>query len=377
MENKFYTVLLAFFIIFISGCKSASKLYNKGNYDEAVTLAVKKLQKKPNDGELKAILKSSYRYAVEDHERRIHQQSMLSDELKWEYIYNEYVSLQRLHDAVRSAPELNDVVQPIDYASYIITYKEKAGDVRYERALRWMENDDKQSFRNAYRELRAALVFKPNDWNIKEKMEMAYEAAVINVLVMPVERFGYMHSSFQLRNFENDVIRNLQYHTNNEFVKFFSRWDAQNTDPDQVIQMRFNNLDIGRIHDVRNSRQVSKEIVVREIVYRPDSVVREYGRVHATITTTRRTMHSEGTLSMNIRNGRGGWLWNDHFNGDHQWETEFATYTGDERALSAEDKKLISRQQQHPPDEDEIIREITKEIDNNMFYRIRDFYNRY
>jgi hypothetical protein len=240
-----------------------------------------------------------------------------------------------------------------------------------------MENGDKQSFRNAYRELKVALGFKPNDWNIREKMKEAYDAAVIYVLVMPVERYGYMNSSYQIRNFENDIIRNLQYHTNNEFVKFYSRWEAQNIEPDQVIEMRFNNLDIGRIHDERNSRQVSKEVVVREIVYRPDSIIREYGRVQATITTTRRTMHSEGTLSINIRDNRGGWLWNDHFRGDHQWVTEFATYTGDERALSSEDKQLINRREQNPPDNDDIIREITNEIDNNLFSSIRDYYNRY
>jgi hypothetical protein len=377
MENKIYTVLLASVIIFTVGCKSASKLYNKGNYDEAVTLAVKKLQKKPNDGELKAILQSAYHYAVEDHEKSIHDQSIISDELKWERIYNEYVSLQRLYNDVHSVPELNDVINPTDYSSYLVTYKEKAGDVRYERALRWMENDDKQSFRNAYREFQAALCFKPNDWNIQEKMKEAYDAAVIRVLVMPVERYGYMNSSYQIRNFENDIIRNLQYNTNNEFVKYYSRGEAQNIEPDQVIEMRFNNLDIGRIRNERNSRQVSKEVVVRETVYRPDSIVKEYARVQATITTTRRTMQSEGTLSINIRDSRGGWLWNDYFRGDHQWATEFASYTGDERALSAEDKQLISRREQNPPDEDDIIREITNEIDNNLFYRIRDFYNRY
>ena len=377
MENKTCTVLLASFLIFMIGCKSASKLYNKGNYDEAVTVAVKKLQKKPNDGELQVILQNAYRYAVDEHERTIHEQSISSDELKWEMIFNEYTSLQRLYNDVRNVPELSDVLNPTDYSSYLATYKEKAGDVRYERALRWMEHDDKQSYRNAYRELKAALGFKPNDWTIREKMKEAYEAAVIYVMVMPLERYGFMNSSYQIRNFENDMIRNLQNYTNNEFVKFYSRWDRQNIEPDQVIEMRFNNLDIGQIHDERNSRQVSKEVVVRETVYRPDSIVREYAHVTATITTTRRTMQSEGTLSVNIRDNRGRWLWNDQYRGDHQWATEFASYTGDERALSAEDKQLINRLQQNPPDEDEVMREITGEINNNMFNRIRDYYNRY
>jgi predicted transcriptional regulator YdeE len=58
----------------LPGCKTASKLYDKGNYDEAVALAVKKLQKKPDD-EMRALLQSAYQYAVNDHETRIHQLS--------------------------------------------------------------------------------------------------------------------------------------------------------------------------------------------------------------------------------------------------------------------------------------------------------------
>jgi len=60
--RKIYTLVsLIAFILLVAGCKTASKLYDKGNYDEAVELAVKKLQKKPDD-EMKALLQSAYQY---------------------------------------------------------------------------------------------------------------------------------------------------------------------------------------------------------------------------------------------------------------------------------------------------------------------------
>ena len=58
-------------------------------------LAVKKLQKKPDD-EMRALLQSAYQYAVNDHETRIHQLSDNTNDLKWEWIYSEYASLQKL-----------------------------------------------------------------------------------------------------------------------------------------------------------------------------------------------------------------------------------------------------------------------------------------
>ncbi len=47
--NKIYIPLLFFSVIFFA-CKTANKAYDKGNYTNAIELAIKKLQKNPNDG---------------------------------------------------------------------------------------------------------------------------------------------------------------------------------------------------------------------------------------------------------------------------------------------------------------------------------------
>jgi hypothetical protein len=141
--------------------------------------------------------------------------------------------------------------------------------------------------------------------------------------------------------------------------------------------MRLATLNIGRYFDNRTSRQVSKEVVIKEIVYRPDSIVREYGKVYATITTTRRTMRSDAILQINVRDGNGGWLWSDNINANYNWETEFASFTGDERALSEADKQLINRRQEQAPREEDIIRCLMDEINTNAVYRIKNYFSRY
>src|SRR5574339_1121664 len=97
--RKIYTLISIAVFLFAVSCKTASKLYDKGNYDQAVELAVKKLQKKPDD-EMRALLRSAYQYAVNDHENRIHQLSDNTNDLKWEWIHAEYSSLQRLYEAI-------------------------------------------------------------------------------------------------------------------------------------------------------------------------------------------------------------------------------------------------------------------------------------
>jgi len=387
--RKIYTVVtLIAFILLVASCKTASKLYDKGNYDEAVTLAVKKLQKKP-DNEMRALLQNAYRYAVNDHENRIHQLSDNTSDLKWEWIYAEYSSLQRLYEAIHRSPQALTIVDPTDYSSYLHTYADKAADTRFQRGMMWVSagtnhsdgENDKLSFRNAYHEFEAALQYRPGELTFVERRNEAYENAVINVVVMPMENNGYRFSSYnnyELTSLENDLLRQLQYNSGNQFVKFYSSWEAnsQHIRADQLVDFRFSTFDIGRTRDERSTREVSKDIVVKETVHRPDSVVKEYKKVFAKITTTKRTMLSEGNLQINIRNASGRWLWSDDIRGNHNWCTEFSTYTGDERALTESDRQLVNRGQDHPPHDDEITRCIINEIKNTMPGRVRNYFSR-
>ena len=382
MKRKPYFLLLAGIILFTFSCKTPSKLYQKGNYDEAVELAAKKLQKDPNDSKLPGIIQSAYRYAVNDHESRIRSNSESTNELRWEWMYNEYASLQRMYDAIYRAPSVFNLVKPVDYSPYLVTYSEKAGDVRFARGLTFMQSNDKQSFRNAYREFQAAQRFKPGNIDVLQKMNDAYEYAVTNVVILPMEQqYGFRYSSYNnsYQNFDEHLLRNLQFNSGNEFLKFYSDWDARsrNLRADMVVDMRLSTMNIGRYFDDRSRRQVSKEVVIKEIVYRPDSVVKVYGKVVADITTTKRIMHSDAMLQVNVRDANGGWLWSDNINSNYSWNTEFATYTGDVRALSESDKQLVDRTQEQPPHEAEIIRCMLDEINNNALYRIKNYFNRY
>ena len=281
MKLKFYITIFISLSFLTFSCKTASKLYEKGNYDEAVELAAKKLQKDPDDAKLIDIISNSYNYAVNDHESRIRNHSLSQNELKYEWIYNEYVSLQRMYEAIYKVPSVLAIVKPIDYSDYLVTYAQKAGDVRYERGIAFMQRYTKKSYQDAYREFQVALRFNPGDRDATIKLNEAYEFALTNVVILPMQQQGgYVYSSYNVNsnNLDDQLIRNLQYNSGNQFVKFYSAWDARSKAIriDQEVDMRVATIDIGRQFDNRSSRKVSKEIVVKETVYRPDSVVKEY-----------------------------------------------------------------------------------------------------
>lgn len=381
MKTKLYTIIILSGVTFLMSCKSASKLYQKGNYDEAVEVAAKKLQKDPNDKKLQDVILGSYRFAVQDHESKIANYSSSANDLKWEWTYNEYAALQNMYNAIYRSPQVFGLVHPTDYSSYLITYAEKAGDVRFERGLTLMQNGDKVSYKNAYSEFQAALRFKPGNLQIVDKLNEAYDYAVTNVVVLSMNQNDFRFSSYNYNynNADEQLLRTLKYNSGNEFVKYYSSAEARslNLRVDQAVEMRFMNMNIGGFYDTKKTKEVSKQVVTKEIVYNKDSVVKIYGTVRAKITTTQRTMHSEGSLQVTIRDANGRWLWSDNLISKHDWYTEFATYTGDEKALTDNDKELVNRKQELPPSENEVIQCITQEINNNLPNKIRDYYNRF
>src|SRR5437868_701120 len=133
--KKLYFLLFIVVSIWMASCKSASKLYQKGNYDEAVQVAVKKLQKDPNDAKLKTVVQDAYHYAVTDHENRIRNYSSMDNELKWEWMYNEYSDLQSLYNAIFKSPAVFELVHPTDYSSDLNNNAAKASDVHYNRGM--------------------------------------------------------------------------------------------------------------------------------------------------------------------------------------------------------------------------------------------------
>lgn len=381
MKSKLYTLLLSSFMLMLAGCKTASKLYQKGNYDEAVVLAVKELQKNPGDPQKIALLQSAYSYAVEDHERKISNYLSGTNELKWEWAYYQYADLQNLYHAIRKAPQVYEIVQPTDYSSLAFIYAEKAAAVRMNRGLRWLQNGDKTSAKTAYREFQSAARFRPGDFEIETLLAEAYDLAVTRVVIMPVHQSGFIFSSYnyEMQQLSDDLLRNLKYGNRNEFVQYYSFPEANSRgiQPDQIIEMQFANFNIGRFHDHKTTREVATRVIVKEIVHRPDSVEKVYGTVKAKITTTIRSLSSDGRLGIRIINPDGARIWSENIGASHTWTTRFSSYTGDERALSEEDKKLVSRGIETAPHEQEIISILRNQIYNDLLSRLKNFYTRY
>src|SRR5688572_13929899 len=378
--TRIFTLLLAVAVLAYS-CKTASKSYQKGDYTEAIDRGIKKLQKDPDDYETKELVKNSYTYTVNEYEDQIRTLSNSKSENRFEKIYWNYNLLQNLYVKIRQSPSAAQYVKPKDYSEYVETYRDKAAEVHIADAEKWKNIGTKVAYREAYNAYNAALRFRPEDFDLKRDRDSAYESAVTKVVVTEMQnmgQYGYS-SSYQMQNFQRDVIRTLSHNMNNDFVKFYNESEARMKDivPDHVMELNLSRITMGQPFDNKSTREVSKEVVVKEIVYKADSVVKQYGKVNAKITITKRQVLSQGDLIIAVRDTKGRTLWNDRFTGEHKWNTEYASYTGDERALTEADKQLVEKNSNYnPPTEDQIMEELLRQIQNDLTYRLRSYYSR-
>lgn len=367
-------------LISLAACKTAVKSYNKGNYADAVELGVRKVQKDPSDAETVVLVKDAYAYAVAQHEGAIRALAGNTGD-RYEDILREYNRLQDLYNAINSSPVLAKAIRPTNYGSYVQTYRDKVADGYLEAAERWMAEGSKPAARKAYYEFGNALRYRDNPV-IRTKRDEAYNAALTKILVVPIRNYGAYsyHSDYQLQQFQANVMRTLANKMNDGFVRFYNDWDLQasRVQPDEILEMNLGRVVIGRPYDRQSRRTATKQVVVKETVYRPDSVVKQYANVQAVITTTQRTSVSQGDLYITLRDVQGRILWQDRFTGEHRWQTEFATYTGDDRALTDSDRAQLNQtNNQTPPREDDVMRELYNRIENDLWQRLQGYFSRF
>jgi hypothetical protein len=380
--TKLYSFAIVGCLLFICSCKSASKSYKKGDYTDAVERGVKKLQKDPYDYETRDLVQKSYTYTVNEREDHIRMLMNSKGDTRYDQIYQEYTALQNLYQTIHQYPEAAKWIKAKDYSEFVETYRDKAADVHREKAERWMNEGTKDAYREAYKEYNAAVSYRPDDFELRKKRDSAFNVAVTKVVINPIQNLGaYQYgSSYQLQNFQNNIIRMLASNMNNEFIQFYSEYEARSRDivPDQILELNLSRISIGQPTDNKTIREVTKQVVVKEIVVKEDSVRKEYATVKANITTTKRTLLSQGDLYITVRDTRGRTIWNDRFTGEHKWETQLCSYTGDERALTDSDKTSLNQNNTYtPPTEDQIMEELLKQIQNDLSYRLRNYYARY
>jgi hypothetical protein len=375
MQNRYWLLIAP--ILFILSCKSGEKLYNKGRYDQAVQAFVKKLQKHPQHTTSLQLLPQAYAQSQRQHEDKVNGYLASDNPLKWEYVRQEYRSLQSLYDIIHSSPAALAVVTPKDYRNAITGAQENAAEVRYERGVTLLKKEDKASARRAYDEFNAALKLINNYRNSAELRDESFNRGVVNVVISELE-INSSYFQFSADQFRDILIRNLQQRNINRFVLFTDERIARsnNLQADEYLQLRFYDFVVGQTYVDRSQRDVSKEIVTGSYKDTSGKVINRYETVKATIYLTRASVVSQGSLDYQLVDVTSNKIIRtNRLPGSYTWVNEFGYYKGDKRALSEDDKRQIGGSDIPPPPPQDLFMLFTKPIYDQLAGDMQSFYN--
>ncbi|OJW76270.1 hypothetical protein [Spirosoma sp. 48-14] len=396
----FRPVLLLFLgpLLFFA-CSSGQTALRHGHYDLAVKRASYRLQQGPGltkrGHRLAAdVIKQAFVRAYEAHQTAIRKLSTTgdTDSFRWEKVYREYEQLQSLTDNARRAYDSTCTTCSDWLASYPVSYQDRQQDTRQlaaadrydvaEQAFIYRE-ENRLAAKDAYQNYLKASDWVPDYRQAKAKAAEAFEFAILRVVVEPL-----------------GPTRELDRSDNQELQTLILRKIRQNTRPSTFVQLYPIEGSIGEpivgdgfpIHQAVQM-QVTDYMPYREAVTSSSATVysnQSYKvgekkindstkvdimqKVSGTLTTYVRTITTGLTLQIRaIDTQTGKVIWDDPISESQSWQTEWQTFTGDNRALNGQSLKSASL---FAPSRWQLYSNVRDELVDDVARRLRTHYQR-
>ena len=248
-------------IMLIVGCASSLKQLQRGNYDEAIKTAVKKLRVDPANQEQIEVLDKAYLLANQQDYDRIKFLKEEGSPYNWDEIFERYSNLKNRQALVSSVLPLQLGDQVIDYEyfdfdSEIIQAKRNAADYFWSHANELMEKGDKESYRQAYYEFKKAKKYAGNINNINQLIEEAHWKGISRVYVS-------LENKTQLKlpdQFKNDLLSFGVTDFNSEWIEFHTANPNNNTYFDYFTVVNLKKIEVSPEQTQQKDSMESKEI---------------------------------------------------------------------------------------------------------------------
>ncbi len=247
--------------IILSGCGSSKKQLQKGNYDAAISKAVKQLRKDPTDVKQIEILERSYQVANDQDKERVRYLKMEGKPNNWDEIYLVYNSLNNRQSLVNSVMPLNKNGQVIDfpyvdYMADMVAAKRKAADFYYAHGNELMKSGLKDSYRQAYNEYRRAKDYVGDYENIDTKIDEAKELGMSRVFVS-IENISMI--TFP-KEFEQDLLALDLPALNSEWVEYYTQNLNEDTKYDYFVDVKVKNVAVSPDQTLQKDTVIKKEV---------------------------------------------------------------------------------------------------------------------
>jgi len=367
MKYIFYTVLSL--LVFVS-CKTSKNYLERSGDDNTLYDAIKTLKKHSNDTAAVTALPVLYDLAQQRHLRKINSYTGSREISRWDKIIDEYTVLQNMHDAINEVDAAARLVTPVNYQQTIYDLKQQAAGDYYTEAELYLNKPGRDNAKKAWNYFKKSDRWVVDYKDAKSKTDEAYRNAIVNVQINPVQdnsfffntgwgNYGYNYSN---EYFQQTLVRELGGKNSSRYpARFYTDWEARrdNVQPDWVVDLTLRNMYIPRPQTSSYRRNASKQIEVS----RDSSGKPVYQTVYATVNISRQFFTARGEMEVNITDAASRKnISNTTYREDYQWQEEHATYSGDSRALSANDWALVNNTRYNEPRKEDVLNELYRKI---------------
>ncbi len=394
MRSFYILICIAFLVLSCNSVKRTQKMLSRGDYDQAISLAVKKLQKDKTAKEYDShigLLEEAFSKATEENLRRLVILKKESRPTNAREIYYIYLDLRARQELIRPLLPLYSQgmgrkanFDLVDYGNDFLAAKDNYVKSLYREANMYMERNTKLDFRSAYNVLCELDEIQPHYKDVDKLRDQSHSWGTDFVLV----NLNNHSNQFIPLRLERELLDFNTYNLDDFWTKYHSRKN-NGIQYDLGISLNFRTIQISpeRISEKQHTRKTSvkdgfdvkrdrRGNIVKDSLGNPIRIER-YKDVSAiiTITTQEKEVFVGGTVVYSdLQNGRE--INSFPVATEFVFQNTFATFKGDERALAAEDRRLLGHGFIPFPNNEQMIfdagtdiKERFREIlSNNTFY---------
>ena len=390
--------------------KKAQSANKRGHYEKAVYASVDALRIKPDYEEVEKIMEEAFPKAIHEHHKKIDLLKSHQKDFYWDKILNELKILKNLKLSLEDLDHKNSQIwlskaDVRDYISEINIAKNNAAEDHYQKALSLKSNTDRESQKNAAQQFQVAQSFVNNYKDAQDFYLICKNAGTTRIAILPFSnksgksRYGSVGENI------SSSIRSalLNDHAIMEFVTIIDRQQIDQIIKEQKLSQSGlvdskTSLEIGKllgVHQIisggityltaskpehlKNTQRYTKEVVIDTETYTDDEGKQKsrniYGEVRATVTTHTISASAQIRASYQVLHAETAQVLNSEMvSGSRQFNFTWATYNGDQRALSNHVKKLTRKSEKAAPSKEQLVLDAITNLNEKIIRKIKKIY---
>ncbi len=405
--------------VVLSGCaskqgklaKSAEKAFQSGNYDQAVRDAANALRIEPDMENAQLALTNAFRPAVRRHEDNIRQLAGRKDIAALDQIVSELETLIELNTLVRDLPPLINKKnqqemkpQVRDYTTEVNRARSNAAGAHYAEGKRLAALGGLDNSKAAAKSMKRTLNYLPDYRDAQSLYETYRRDGIKRIAIVPFYNKSGKRDFGAIGELVSDEIiaKVLNDTRATEFLELISRTEMERVmeelklgasglvDETSAIELgkflgaheilvgQITQIIADRPETVTKTEQAKKNVVIRTEKYKDENGKDKTRKIRADVTARVKThklvANAKIAGSFKIIDIKTTRLTKtDTFTGESSFSHEWATFTGDERALSYKVKKLAKEERKVAPSRGERVNQAAGQLASSLAQKIKDY----